>query len=103
MKELLAALQTNMQHAYRKSVDADTTLNELQKSGKGKFTAIFGDESPFRTRNKRFMPYLEEIADDIEQLQQSPDLAESLLPAIVKRLELLLATLSKFKGSLTND
>ncbi|MGQ8364988.1 hypothetical protein [Glaciecola sp. 1036] len=100
MNNLIDAFNDNLQIAYRKAVDADNNLDKLQKDGKGKFAAIFPDDSPFETSSKRFIPYVQEIASDVEQLQQlSEQEIKAALPETVKKLELLLATLVKFKTS----
>jgi hypothetical protein len=104
MNKVIAALNDNLQIIYRKAIDADTALNALQSSGKGKFNTIFGDDTPFTTRSKRFKDYVEEVAGDVANLQtQEGEIKPSEqnnLPAIVKKLELLLTTLEQFKKTL---
>ncbi|GLR72638.1 hypothetical protein [Agaribacter marinus] len=98
MNKLLEALHTNLEQTYRKAVDADNSLNALQQDGKGKFSTIFGDDSPFTTRSKRFIGYVQELAEDIQALKAlDEDALKAQLPTVVKKLELLLATLSQFK------
>ncbi|MFC3121184.1 hypothetical protein [Agaribacter flavus] len=98
MNNLLEALNTNLEQAYRKAVDADNSLNALQQDGKGKFTTIFGDDTPFTTRSKRFISYVQELAEDIQALKTLEDeQVKASLPSVVKKLELLLTTLGKFK------
>jgi hypothetical protein len=100
VQQVLAKITENMQIIYRKAIDADSALDTLQQSGKGKFSVIFTEESGFTTRSKRFGPYVEELAQDITLLQKEGADVESELISIVKRMELMLITLSKLKDSL---
>ncbi len=98
---LFEKLTENMQVIYRKAIDADASLAKIQQSGQGKFNHVFSDEAGFEVQSKRFMPYVEELAKDIANLQ-SADMAklEEELPSIVKKMELLLATLAQFKSTI---
>ncbi|MBT1450318.1 hypothetical protein KJ365_05445 [Glaciecola sp. XM2] len=105
MNNVVSALNENLQIAYRKAIDADQALNTLQSDGKGKFQTIFGDETVFTSRSKRFKEYVEEVAGDVALLQQqdatlSKQAQQEKLTVIVKKLQLLLTTLEQFKLSL---
>jgi hypothetical protein len=101
MNKIIEALNENLRLIYRKSVDADTALNSLQASGRGKFEAIFSDGSGFTTRNKRFGPYVEELAGEVAHLQDADqESINNALPSLVKKIELMLSTLAKFKKSI---
>ena len=76
-------LQETLQTLYRKAVDADARLDQLQQQQKGKFAAIFAEDSGFTTRAKRFSPYVEEIAQDWQALKTLP---EDEAKAAAKRL-----------------
>ena len=90
-------LQETLQTLYRKAVDADARLDQLQQQQKGKFAAIFAEDSGFTTRAKRFSPYVEEIAQDWQALKTLPEEeAKSALVPLVKKIELALATLGQF-------
>jgi|TARA_Y100001970_G_C14140369_1_gene806746 hypothetical protein len=90
-------LQETLQTLYRKAVDADARLDQLQQQQKGKFAAIFAEDSGFTTRAKRFSPYVEEIAQDWQALKTLPeDEAKAALVPLVKKIELALATLGQF-------
>lgn len=98
---LFEKLTENMQVIYRKAVDADQSLANIQKSGKGKFNYVFTQDAGFNVSSKRFMPYVEELASDIVQLQGSEkESLEKALPLIVKKMELMLTTLGQFKTTL---
>ncbi len=89
-----------MQLIYRKAIDADAALDELQRSGKAKFSVIFAEDSGFTSRSKRFGPYVDELAKDVTTLQiDDPDVKDDLA-AVVKKMELLLLTLGKLKVTL---
>ena len=97
MNKVLASLNENMQMIYRKAVDADNALDKLQSDGTGKFAAIFPEESIFTIKSRRFLPYVQEVTNDIETLKSDDEDAQKQLPVIVKKIELLLATLIEFK------
>jgi hypothetical protein len=101
MNKIIEMLNQNLSVIYRKSIDADTALNALQSKGKGKFEAIFGDGSGFVTREKRFAPYVEELAGEIAVLAEAEQATiNGALPEIVKKIELMLTTLAQFKQAL---
>lgn len=92
---VITQLKTNLQTAYRQAVDADAKLDQLQQAGHGKFSKIFSDEQGFTTKSTRFLPYVQELAEAVTQLEQQAD--KALLESVVKRLALLLSTLVQFK------
>ena len=101
MQTIFDKLTENLQLIYRKALDADDILTRLRNEGKGKFTAIFPADSGFVQQGKFFKPYVEELATDIQQLNNaSPEQQKAGLPAIVKKMELLLSTLSQFRQSI---
>ena len=101
MQDILEQLKQNMQTVYRKSVDADSILNKLHASGKGKFSEVFPVDAGFKVQSKRFGPYVEELAKEISQLAQKDEGAfKAALPNIVRKMELLLSTLLQFRQAL---
>lgn len=101
MNKVIDALNDNLKVIYRKAVDADTALNTLQASGKGKFKTIFGENTEFTTRSKRFTPYVEEIAGEVAVLVDADESSlNAALPSLVKKIESILTTLDQFKRSL---
>lgn len=101
MNKIIAALNENLRVIYRKSVDADTALDALQGKGKGKFESIFVEGSGFTTRNKRFGPYVEELAGDVAPLADAEqEIINNALPIVVPKMELILSTLAQFKKTL---
>ena len=103
MENLISSLEQNLKELYRKAIDADSHINELKKQGHGKFEAVFKDDKLFTTKADKFMPYLEETAEQILELK-SKDLSEPAnqeqLETVVKKLHLLHTTLSEFKTAL---
>lgn len=98
MQTIIQTLSENIQVIYRKSIDADQTISRLQHDGKGKFSAIFADDAGFRTNSRLFKPYVEELGEEVLALQgQSETQIKQALPAIVKKIELMLKILSKFQ------
>ncbi|GAA6182825.1 MULTISPECIES: hypothetical protein [Alteromonadaceae] len=101
LRPLFEKLTENMQLIYRKSIDADEALSKLQQSGKGKFNHIFAEDAGFAVQSKRFMPYVKELAAEVASLETADQAQfESSLPEIVKKMELLLSTLSQLKTTL---
>ncbi|MFT5276659.1 MAG: hypothetical protein ACI97K_000688 [Glaciecola sp.] len=100
MQNVLEKINENIQMVYRKAIDADAALDKLQQSGKGKFTVIFSEETDFITRNKRFGPYVDELALDFSKLETEQDGLENEIVIIVKKIQLLLITIGKLKVAL---
>lgn len=89
-------LQETLQTLYRKALDADQMLDQLQHQQQGKFAAIFAEDSGFTTRAKRFSPYVEEIARDWQSMQSLPEeQAKAALIPLVKKIELALTTIQQ--------
>ncbi|GAB5379863.1 MAG: hypothetical protein Alis3KO_14050 [Aliiglaciecola sp.] len=98
---LFEKLTQNMQVIYRKAIDADDSLAKLQQSGKGKFNHIFTQDAGFSVQSKRFMPYVKELAQQVADLENTDEeKMQAKLPEIVKKMEMLLTTLSQFKVTL---
>ena len=101
MQTMFDKLKENLVIIYRKGLDADKKLDEVQQQGKGKFQFIFTTDSGFQTQSKRFAPYIEELATDVMQLElASQQKVEADLPMVVKKMEMLFATLGQLQGSL---
>lgn len=99
--KVLKPLSENIQLAYRQAIDADNKLNLLKKEGHGKFSNIFKQSQVFTTQSNRFLPYVEEIANDLQiftnTMQNSNTDSEQQLQLIVTKLGLLLQLLKSFK------
>jgi len=78
MNKVIDSLNDNLRLSYRKAIDADTALDALQRSGKGKFNTIFGDDTPFISRSKRFKEYVEEVAGDVAGMQNNDEYIRTL-------------------------
>ncbi|GAC32502.1 hypothetical protein [Paraglaciecola polaris] len=100
MQTIIEKLTEHAQLIYRKSIDADDIIAKLQSSGKGKFQAIFPEDSGFTATGRFFKPYVEELAQDIANLSQlDTEQQKQALPSVVKKIELLLTTLNQFQFS----
>ena len=98
MQSIIQTLSENVQVIYRKSIDADQTINRLQQGGKGKFSAVFTEEAGFSTNSKYFKPYVEELAKEVLELETESEAAvKEALPALVKKIAMLLTTLNQFQ------
>ncbi|ABK46794.1 MULTISPECIES: hypothetical protein [Shewanella] len=95
--KVIEQLKENLQIAYRQAIDADAKLDELKKAGHGKFTSIFTAEQGFIVSSNRFLPYVQELVDDLTKLQQQSSLDPAALETLVRQLATLLKTLHAFK------
>lgn len=90
-------LKENLQTLYRQVLDADQRLDQLTKSGQGKFSAILDDEH-FTTQARRFRPYWNEVAANVADLDfsQAEDALNESLRKVVEQLALLTRLLQTF-------
>jgi hypothetical protein len=80
------------------SIQADEALDQLKQDQKANFSAIFPKHSLFKTVDTRFLPYMEELDNDLLNLPQDmQDPAfEPLLTDILKKLETTQQVLNSF-------
>ncbi|MCA1897982.1 prephenate dehydrogenase, partial [Shewanella putrefaciens] len=95
--KVIEQLKENLQTAYRQAIDADAKLDELKKAGYGKFTSIFTADQGFIISSNRFLPYVQELVDDLTTLESQPTLDPVALETYVRQLGILLKTLQVFK------
>lgn len=94
-------LQENIKIIYHRAVDADKALAELRKQKTAGFAHIFAGDTPFKNHSDTFLPYVEELAADLQAIQTDTEGHYKVqLPAIVVKIELLFKTLSAFKDKL---
>lgn len=97
--KIIEQLQVNIKVIYHKAVDADKVISAQQADGLGQFDQIFVDDSPFTTRADHFLPYVEELANDLLIVQEAEDETQfkSTLENLVLKIELAHKTLANFK------
>lgn len=94
-------LQENIKLIYHRAVDADKALEELRKQDVASFAHIFSNDTPFTNHSDTFLPYVEELAADLQAIQTDDDEHyKTQIPAIVVKIELLFKTLDAFKKKL---
>jgi hypothetical protein len=100
MQSVIQSLKQNLKVIYRKAVDADNRLKKLQQSGLGKHGKIFVEEAGFTVESRLFLPYVQELSDDIEALEElaEEELQAALVP-VVKKIEHMHLTLTTFDKS----
>ena len=86
----------NISQLLKKSLTADQVLAELRKKKSANFSAIFPEGSGFKSSANTFQPYIEEIADQLLQWQQSKD--QEILISLVKKIEKLFKVMTKFES-----
>jgi hypothetical protein len=87
----------NISVILKKSLTADATLADLRTKKLASFDAIFKTDAGFSCQENTFQPYVEEIANELLEWQQSQD--QVLLIALVKKIEQLFTVLSQFEQS----
>lgn len=95
--KVIEQLKETLQTAYRQAIDADAKLDELKKAGHGNFTGIFTAEQGFVISSNRFLPYVQELVDDLGTLENTDTLDTAALETYVRQLGALLQTLQAFK------
>ncbi|MBU1436702.1 MAG: prephenate dehydrogenase [Gammaproteobacteria bacterium] len=98
MEQLLTQLDLNLKELYRKALDADAILDELQNKGQARHQAVFPAPSIFKISSPRFMPYLSETAEQIAAIRLTQQFNTATLALVVKQLQLLHKTLSEFRA-----
>jgi len=100
MEQLLNQLDANLKELYRKAVDADLMLEQLQQQGHGKYQQIFPADGVFQANSNRFMPYLTESAELVAAIRQTQQFNTATLELLVKQLKQLHQTLAVFRTAL---
>ena len=100
MESIKNHLQENLKLAYQKALDCDQLLDQAQAQGHGKFGAIFHAESGFKIQDKRFLPYVEELANEMQSLMESDKIDERALAAWLQRTKLFFETANQLQQSL---
>ncbi|WP_153914137.1 prephenate dehydrogenase [Shewanella sp. TC10] len=95
--QVIKQLKESLQTGYRQAIDADKRLDELRQAGHGKFVAIFTEEQGFTQKSNRFLPYVQELANELEELQSLTHIPPEALEAHVQKIAALLKTLHLFK------
>ena len=97
-ESVLKLLQENVKIIYHQAVDADKALAHLHSKKENSFTHIFKSQSAFKNHSSTFLPYVEELAADLQAIQTEDDARyKILLPNIIVKIELLFKTLNSFK------
>ncbi len=89
----------NISLILKRSLSADATLSHLRSEQKANFQAIFSKDSGFSISADTFQPYVEEVADDLLQWQQTQ--SQDTLVSIVQKIEQLFKVLASFEANLT--
>lgn len=97
-QQLAEHLKNNLKDLYRQALDADARLDGINKEGLGHHDAILQADAGFRCEAKRFMPYVQELSEDIEALMRRSEAgSEQQIQQLVKKLKTLHTTLAEFK------
>jgi len=100
-ERVLIQLQENVKIIYHKAVDADKMLAELREQKKATFSQVFAADTAFKNHADTFLPYVEELAADLQEIQtDDEEHYKKLLPNIVVKIELLFKMLASFKSNL---
>jgi len=100
-ESVIKHLQENIKIIYHRAVDADKQIELLRKHEKASFSQIFSADSVFKNHSTTFLPYVEELAADLQEIQtDNEEHYKTLIPSIVIKIELLFKTLNAFKSNL---
>jgi hypothetical protein len=100
-ESVLIQLQENVKIIYHKAVDADKILEQLRSQEKAGFSQIFAVDTAFRNHSDTFLPYVEELAADLQEIQtDDEEHYKKLLPSIVVKIELLFKMLNSLKANI---
>lgn len=76
---------------------ADEQLEELTKEKKGQFGSVFKQDTPFKAKANRFLPYMEEVAYELLELPaKEPAEFKAELQIILNKMHLLNQVLDGF-------
>lgn len=90
-------LNDTLKELYHMAIDADKKLAELRTKGQAKFNAVLREDSQFITKADHFMPYVAELAEELEILiTVSEQEYQALLSRMVHKIQLLAETLQQF-------
>jgi primosomal protein N'' len=90
-------IEDNLKEILPLAQKADEILTELKLDNKGRFSAIFSSTTLFKVKSTLFLPYLEEVSNDLQTLPQPQEAGfETLLTDLLKKIELLHQLLGSF-------
>ncbi|MGO1247038.1 MAG: hypothetical protein ACTH2P_07670 [Oceanisphaera sp.] len=90
-------LNDTLKDLYHQAIDADKKLTELRTKGQAKFSAVLREDSQFITHADHFMPYVAELAEELEILMTATEEEyQDLLSRMVHKIQVLAETLSQF-------
>ncbi|UYM15998.1 hypothetical protein [Endozoicomonas euniceicola] len=90
-------LNESLREIYTLSLRADEQIEQYKMDDQGKFSAIFQKDSGFNAQADHFLPYLIEVSEDVQALDNSSDeeLTAKLQP-ILHKIQLMSEVLQKF-------
>ncbi|OIN13536.1 hypothetical protein [Oceanisphaera psychrotolerans] len=92
-----AKLHDTIKELYHQAIDADQKLQALRNKGQAKFSAVLREDSQFITHADHFMPYVAELAEELELLEMATDDEyQDLLSRMVHKIQLLAETIHHF-------
>lgn len=92
-------LNDTLKELYHIAIDADKKLTELRSKGQAKFSAVLREDSQFITHADHFMPYVAELAEELEVLLTASEAEyQGLLSRLVNKVHLLAKTLQQFQA-----
>lgn len=100
-EELHAKLTDQLKSFYHPAMEADEFLTAISKNKMGQFSAIFAEDSGFRAKANRFLPYMEELVDD-QQALPKPDEAgfDDAISQLINKFQLMHQVLAQFSEQL---
>ena len=90
-------LNDTIKSLYHNAIQADQKLTELRSKGQAKFSQVLREDSLFITHADHFMPYVAELAEELEIVSTANEQEyQRLLARLVKKIQVLADTLTQF-------
>ncbi len=91
------SLTTNLKELYALSLRADEQLEQFQEKEKGQHSAVFQKDTGFRAESNRFLPYLIELSEDVQNLpDRQSDLDKKALRRLLTKIQKMHLVLNRF-------
>ena len=96
-QDIQEKLNNNLKDIYPLAQTADEQLEQLSQNNKGQFSAIFQPTSGFYADSNRFLPYLVELSEGVQEIPQcNEDALPQHLQHLVSKIRLMHKMLNQF-------
>ncbi|AMO56690.1 hypothetical protein [Endozoicomonas montiporae] len=90
-------LNESLKEIYTLALRADEQIEQYKNDDQGKFSAIFQKDSGFNVHADHFLPYLIEVSEDVQALDDvNEDELTAKLQPILNKIQLMSQVLQQF-------